>query len=421
MDFEYHYTSEQQQFRTEFRSWLEDHFPKDMERGQDYKHTDAATWRRLKAFREELGAKGWLYPTYPAEYGGGGLTGALAVVIAEEMREVTGGGDQGGGLIYDNPFDLAPLVVWGTDEQKREILPRRLSGELLGWQLFTEPDAGSDLAGLQTRAVRDGDDWVITGEKVFVGGDSGYANPETKLPDEETLANSHMFCLAITDPDAPRHHNIGAFLIPGTTPGITIQTLDLLVGHGKRQVYLENVRVPGSLLLGGETQGWQVSQTALEIEHGGGGGPPPKDKAVEALVTWVRQNGKGSDPHVRQAVAQAVIEKDIMRLIATRNHWMVESKREMTFHGSQQALWRKSSGIRISDIIRDVMGPYAMLDIEDPSAPFKGEMELHQRESLAAAHPGGTVEVQKVIMARRMGVSRTRERAAPTPATVSSS
>jgi len=343
------------------------------------------------------------------------------VVIAEEMREVTGGGDQGGGLIYDNPFDLAPLVVWGTDEQKREILPRRLSGELLGWQLFTEPDAGSDLAGLQTRAVRDGDDWVITGEKVFVGGDSGYANPETKLPDEETLANSHMFCLAITDPDAPRHHNIGAFLIPGTTPGITIQTLDLWVGHGKRQVYLENVRVPGSLLLGGETQGWQVSQTALEIEHGGGGGPPPKDKAVEALVTWVRQNGKGSDPHVRQAVAQAVIEKDIMRLIATRNHWMVESKREMTFHGSQQALWRKSSGIRISDIIRDVMGPYAMLDIEDPSAPFKGEMELHQRESLAAAHPGGTVEVQKVIMARRMGVSRTRERAAPTPATVSSS
>ena len=416
MDFEYHYTEEQQEFRLEVRAWMAENWPKDLNRGQDYKHTDAATWRRLKGFREELGAKGWLYPTYPEEFGGGGLSGALAVVIAEELRTVTD--SAGEGLIYDNPFDIAPLYVWGTEEQKRELLPRRLRGELLGWQLFTEPDAGSDLAGLKTRAVRDGDDWVITGEKVFVGGDSGYANPETKLPDEEFLGTSHLFTLAVTDPDAPRHHNIGAFLIPGTAPGITIQTLDLLVGHGKRQVYLEDVRVPGTLMLGGETQGWQVSQTALEIEHGGGGGPPPKDKAVEALIEWVRANGKGSDPHVRQLVAQAVIERDIFRLFATRNHWMVETKQEMTYHGSQQSLWRKESGIRISDAIRDVMGPHAMLDFTDPSAPFKGELELHQRESLAAAHPGGTVEVQKVIMARRMGVSRTRERAAPTPATV---
>ncbi len=420
MDFEYHYTPEQQEFRKEVRTWLEENWPKDLERGQDYKHTSAEAWRRLKAFRQELGAQGWLHPTYPEEYGGGGLPGALAVVIAEEMREVTGSGDMGGGLIYDNPFDIPPLVVWGTDEQKRDLLPRRLGGELLAWQLFTEPDAGSDLAGLQTRAVRDGDDWVISGEKVFVGGDSGYANPDTKLPDEEVLATSHLFTLAVTDPDAPRHHNIGAFLIPGDTPGITVQTLDLLVGHGKRQVYLEEVRVPGTLMLGGETQGWQVSQTALEIEHGGGGGPPPKDKAVAALIEWVRRTGKGSDPHVRQKVAEAIIEKDIMRLFATRNHWMVETKQEMTFHGSQQSLWRKASGIRISDLIRDVLGPHTMLDFTDPSAAFNGELELHQRESLAAAHPGGTVEVQKVIMARRMGVSRTRERAAPTPATVGS-
>lgn len=419
MDFEYHYTPEQQEFRNEVRTWLEENWPKDMERGQDYKHTTAETWRRLKAFRQDLGTQGWLHPTYPAEYGGGGLSGALAVVIAEEVREITGAGDMGG-LIYDNPFDIPPLVVWGTDEQKRDLLPRRLSGELLGWQLFTEPDAGSDLAGLKTRAVRDGDDWVISGEKVFVGGDSGYANPETKLPDDELLGTSHLFTLAVTDPDAPRHHNIGAFLIPGDTPGITIQTLDLLVGHGKRQVYLEEVRVPGTMMLGGETQGWQVSQTALEIEHGGGGGPPPRDKAVAALIEWVRRNGKGSDPHVRQQVAEAVIEKDIMRLFATRNHWMVEAKQEMTFHGSQQSLWRKQSGIKIADLIRDVLGPHAMLDFTDPSAAFKGELELHQRESLAAAHPGGTVEVQKVIMARRMGVSRTRERAAPTPATVGS-
>ena len=114
---------------------------------------------------------------------------------------------------------------------------------------------------------------------------------------------------------------------------------------------------------------------------------------------------------------QAYIDNEILRLFSTRNYWMYSAGQEMTFHGSQQSMWRRESGIRTSDAIREVAGLKAMLDFEDSAAPLDGEMEVHQRESLTAAHPGGTIEIQKVIIARRMGISRTRERAAPTPST----
>ena len=172
-------------------------------------------------------------------------------------------------------------MVWGTEVQKQEILRPRLLGETLGWQLFTEPGSGSDLASLQTRAVKDGDEWIISGQKVFVGGDAGYADAATKVPDGPQMGE--LFTLAVTDPDAPRHQNMGYFMIPGDTPGLSVRTLDLLVGQGKRQIFLDNVRVPANRLIGGETQGWQVAQTTLEIEHGGGGDVVPRKKTMAPI------------------------------------------------------------------------------------------------------------------------------------------
>ena len=410
MDFEYHYSTEQEAFRTEVKTWLDSNVPEEREHPLDTKHMDPATFEWFTEFRRKLGSKGWLNPTYPTEYGGGGLTAEHNVVIQEELLK------QDLPPYYDNPFDLPALMVWGTEEQKQKFLTPRLRGEKHGWQLFTEPGAGSDLASLKTRAVKDGDDWVITGEKVFVGGDFGFASQETKVPDK--LMMGELFTLAITDPNAPRHRNMGFFYVPGDAAGVSVQTLDLLVGHGKRQIYLDNVRVPAERVIGGENQGWQVAQTSLEIEHGGGGSPVPRDQTINKFLDWVRLSAKGLDAHLQQVAVDAFIEAEIGRLIQVRNFWMYSAHQEMTYHGSQNSLWRKESQLRIADGIREVMGLDSLLDFKDSAAPTGGEFEHHQRESLAGAHPGGTIEVQKVIVARRIGVSRTKERAAATPSTM---
>ena len=410
MDFEYHYSDKQQRFRLEVRSWLAENIPADLKRPHSTKYMEKETWYWIRDFRIELGKKGWLHATYPKEYGGGGLTAEENVVIQEELLH------QDLPPFYDNTLDLPSIMVWGTEEQKKEYLPPRLRGEHLTWEFFTEPGAGSDLASIRTRAVKEGDEWVITGEKVFVGADAGYGPPGTKVPDEDQV--QAIYLLAVTDPNAPRHRNLGWFYIPGIVPGMTVQTLDLLTGQGKRQAYFDGVRVPSTRLVGGETQGWQVSQTTLEIEHGGGGNPVPRGAKVAGLIKdYARESGRGQDRHYAQVAANAFTETEIGRLIGTRNYWMYSNRQEMSYHGSQNSLWGKESGIRVADDIREMAGLECLLDFQDPKAPFNGSLEDQQRESLVRAHPGGTIEVQKVIIARRLGVSRTKERAAATPST----
>jgi alkylation response protein AidB-like acyl-CoA dehydrogenase len=366
-----------------------------------------------KQFREKMGEKGWLFPTWPKEYGGGGLPVEYDVVIQEEVakRRVP--------RFMPSELMAAAIMVWGTEEQKQGLVTPMLQGKMGTFQLFTEPSSGSDLASLRTKAVKDGDDWIITGEKVFVGEHSG-----SKLgPQEEPNVLDEvdeMFTLAITDPQAPRHRNMGYFIVPANLPGITFQKLDLLADWGKMQIYLDNVRVPGNRLIGAAGQGWQVAQTSLELEHGGGGQVVSRDYAAEQLVQYARETGKLKDPHLMHAVMDAHIDAEIGRLIGLRNYWMYENKQEMSYHGSQNSLWRKESALRIADNMREVAGLTALLDRNDEKSPFFGEFEHFQRDSLVRAHPGGTIEVQRVIMARRLGVSRTKEKAAATPNTAGS-
>jgi alkylation response protein AidB-like acyl-CoA dehydrogenase len=414
MDFEYHYSSTQEEFRKEVAAFLDANLPPDWPRPHfsgDNAHIGKDTLQWAKQMRRKMGEKGWLFPTWPKEYGGGGLPPEYDVVIQEEIAKRRMPGLQ--------PSELMPaaVLVWGTEEQKQNLARPVLEGRSDLYQLFTEPGSGSDLASLKTRAVRDGDDWLITGEKVFVGSPHGYRlRPEDEVPDIRDEVDE-MFTLAITDPQAPRHRNMGYFIVPAKLPGITFQKLDLLADWGKLQIYLDNVRVPNDRLIGAAGQGWQVAQTTLELEHGGGGNVVPRDFAADRLLEYARETGKLKDPHALHAVMDAHIDAEIGRLIGVRNYWMYESKQEMSYHGSQNSLWRKESALRIADNIREVVGPECLIDDHDPKARWWGELEHHQRDSLVRAHPGGTIEVQRVIMARRLGVSRTKERAATTPST----
>ena len=190
------------------------------------------------------------------ELGGGGLTVAHQVVIEEELAK------------HNLPFcgDLgislaAPaLRAWGTDEQKARFIPPMLRGEVITWQLFTEPEAGSDLAALKLPAVEDGDDYVLNGMKIFVG---------------HTWYAEWLYVLAVTDPEAPRHQNISAFIVPADAPGVRKGKKEHKLGiHAAHSatIFFENVRVPAGHLVGELNKGWTIAKRLLEHERKGIGG-----------------------------------------------------------------------------------------------------------------------------------------------------
>ena len=401
MDFKYHHTPEQEAFRQEVRTWLEENVPDKMRAPVDRLDLTEEHYKFWREMHQTLAGRGWLYPTYPKEYGGGGLSGEHETILNEEFERARVVPD------FTNTYVFPTLLVWGTEDQKRNLLAPILKAEKVAFQNFTEPNAGSDLASLQSRAVRDGDDWIITGQKTFI---SGHGDPD------------YLFGPIVTDPDAPRHRNLGYFLIPCPSPGLELSRLNLLTGNDQSFIFMDNVRVPGDHLIGGDQEGWQVTQTTLEIEHGGRGAVLPRDEALDNLLLYVHgtsgNSGKlGEDPIVQQGAMEAYIESRVNDLFSKRNYWMYQARQEMTYHGSQSAFFRKIYRMRNADRSRDIMGMYSLLGVNDPRAPFGGQPEVYQRSSLTGAHPGGTLEIQKVIMARRLGISRTRERAAATPST----
>ncbi len=403
MDFEQHYTAEQEAFRQEVRAWLDAEIPAGFEATVpfDVQRQSEAQFLWGKAFRRKLGERGWLAPTWPPQFGGGGLTVAHQVVIEEELAP------------HNLPFcgDLgitlaAPaLMAWGTDEQKQRFIAPMLKGEVITWQLFTEPEAGSDLASLKSRAVPDGDDYVLNGQKIFVG---------------HTWYAEWLYVLAVTEPEGPRHHNISAFIVPSNLPGITIEPLKLLGGMGKKTVYFENVRVPKSALVGeekGRGKGWWVAQTTLELEHGADGRVLPREPLVDDLIGYCRDTQRfghaiSSEAEVQDILTEVHIRSHVGRLLGWRNHWMQSTGQHFTYQGSQFSLWGKTFNPWLVEQTQHILGPYAGTD-DEQWGPLRGAIENHQRQGIIT-HPGGTPEIQRVIIARALSLSRSPNRTAQT-------
>ena len=400
MDFEPTYTPEQEEFRQEVRGWLAENVSPDIAHPPDSINITEEQYQLRRGLGRKLGEKGWLWATAPEEYGGGGLSLDHAVVIEEEV-------DSYGLTVppyYDSGGRLggASIMVWGTEEQKQTFLPPIFRGEVRTWQLLTEPEAGSDLANAKMSAERDGDDYVINGQKIYVG---------------SSLGCDYMWTITCTDNEAPRHQNLGWFMIPATLPGITVQPMELLISGGesgagsgvKNTVFFDNVRVPAFNLIGGENEGWKVATTHLELEHGTGG-RIARNWLVDHLFEYCRENQRNGqpltkDPDVRDKLIDIYVEAEIARLFNLRNYWMRHSKAEITYEGPQASYWRKMSGLRMSQSILDILGPSALT--YDPQwGAADGHMEAHQRSAIVAIHPGGTADIQKLIMARRIGIGR---------------
>ena len=234
-------------FRWAVKGWLDQNAPANVAVPADASPLDQEAQRVIKEFRAKLGSQGWLAPSWPSEYGGGGLTSQAAEIIGQELSRLRLP------TMGDNYRWIPALMTWGTEEQKQRYVVPCLRGETITWQAFNESNSGSDLASVRTTAIWDGDDFVINGEKSFI---TGRFDPD------------YLWTLVVTDPELPRHSNLGLLMVDARSPGIEIKTLRLLAGS-ERKLTFENVLVPSGCLVGTTTQGWEIAQSILERERGG--------------------------------------------------------------------------------------------------------------------------------------------------------
>ena len=400
MDFEVTYTEEQQRFRHEVRAWLDANVAPGLTRIPVSDDDSRRRYHELRAFGRKLGARGWLYPRAPQAYGGGGLDVDHTIILEEEVDRV--------GLAlppyYDSGGKLgsATILVWGTEAQKQAFLPPIFRGEVRTWQLLTEPGAGSDLAGVTTAAIRDGDEYVINGQKIFVGSDHG---------------TERIWMIACTNPGGARHENLSWFMIDADLPGITVQPMELMGTGGeggtdpvqKNTVFFDQVRVPTFSLVGGENQGWKAASTHLELEHGASG-RIGRNRVWDRLLRYCQETKRdgvplSQNPDTRDLLADIYIRTEVQRLFGLRNFWLTYAKRPRSYEGPQLSYYRKMAGLWMTGAILEAVGPAALTT--DPTwGSVDGFLELQQRNGIIAVHPGGTADVQRVSMARRIGIGR---------------
>ena len=244
MNFEF--SDDEISFRKELQSWLKEELK---DRPQD---TDSdGEWAFGLEMRKKLADKGWLTMAWPEEYGGQGVSHMMQVVFAEEMSYHRAPGRD----VFGTRMMAPTLMIHGTEEQKKEFLPPVSKGEVQWCQGYSEPESGSDLASLQTRAVEDGDDFIINGTKIWTS---------------SAHRADHIMVLTRTDPDAPKHRGISFLLCDMNTPGLTVNPIINMAGdHGFNMVTFDNVRVPKKNLVGEQNRGWYVGATLLDFERSG--------------------------------------------------------------------------------------------------------------------------------------------------------
>ncbi len=403
MDFEFHFTPELEEFRQEVRAFIAENALKQPLTHSARTILSPEMYQIGRLLQRKLGTKGWFAPKYPKAYGGGGLDSEHCLILSEEFARVV---DAGRWPLASEVSGIhaSGLMAYGTEEQKKRYLTPLLRGEWIGWQCFTEPDAGSDLASLKSTAVQDGDVFIINGTKVFVGEDP-------TLPD-------YLYFLAITEPKAPRHDNLSAFFIPIDLPGIHCQQLNLVSSATgqKWEVTCEDVRCPADRLIGVRGKGWQVSQATLGVERGGEGSVIPRSWLVLKIIDYCKKttrNGRplSEDPAIKDLLIELYIEYNVGRLWGLRNYAMTKGQIPAErYTGTQSYLHQKRFSPRLGRALLSLLGPYAMVD--DPELQLlSGEVE-YQLRNCDCTHYGGTPEMQQILMARGLGLGRGAARAA---------
>jgi alkylation response protein AidB-like acyl-CoA dehydrogenase len=380
VDFEY--PPEAEAFRIEFRAWLDANLTEEVAR-LNLMDMEAGTesLARLRAWNGRLADAHFAAIAWPAEYGGRGAGIMEQVVFAEEMSRAGAPGTL-------NPLgiaNIAPAIMqWGTQEQRAGFLPRMLRGDDIWCQGFSEPNAGSDLASLRTRAELDGDEFVLNGQKVW-----------------NTLGHLANWCelLVRTDPAVPKHKGISCLLVDMTLPGVEVRPLVTITGEREfNEIFFTDVRVPRSALLGPLNEGWKVAMTTLAYERGGVAslhlGVRKKIGRLLDAAKDVKRNGgtAADDPVVRQALARVYLEGEYLKLLADRAISGQLHGRPLGPESSLAKLVWSDVENHLAEAVSLVLGPDALT----------GEWGRDRVYVRALSIAGGTTQVNRNIIAQRV-------------------
>ncbi|HEY1420641.1 MAG TPA: acyl-CoA dehydrogenase family protein [Candidatus Dormibacteraeota bacterium] len=386
------FTSEEEAFRQEVRAWLDRNLPAEWRHGGvgGYREDDDTEVQR--DWQRRLHEGGWLKLGWPRESGGRGATPVMQAIYQEEMATA------GAPIILGRlgVSLLAPtLLVHGSAWQKEAYVDRILAGDLVFCQGFSEPDAGSDLAGLRARAERKGGKWVITGQKTWSSG-AHYADKS--------------FLLARTDPAAEAHRGIGFFLVDMRQPGVEVRRIRQMTGGGEFcEIFLSGAEVDERDLVGEPDAGWKIAMTVFGFERGGLAQAARFERAVQQLAQLARQNGSGSDPSTRQKVAQAQIEAHVFRLIGLRNLTSAQHGKAPGPEASMTKLYWSEMDKRIQETAVDIEGLYGALAPDSALAIENGRWQQGWMWAQAETIYAGSSEIQRNIIAERvLGLPRGR-------------
>ena len=382
-------------FRTATRAWLEENCPESMRtpmaadeypgggRRARFKNPDTKVWM------ERCAAKGFTVPTWPEAYGGAGLDVSEAQILRQEMQRIKARTPLVGmGLSMIGPA----LLEFGTDEQKAEHLPKIASGEIWWCQGYSEPNSGSDLASLQTRAVSDGDEYVINGQKIWT---SGADNADW------------IFCLVRTDPSAPKHNGITFILFDMDQPGVSVKPIKLISGLSPFcETFFEDARALKSNVVGRVNEGWTVAKRLLQYERtmiGGGDGGNTRTPIAEVAKTYLGKIGeKLADPEIRQEITQHAMDDRAFGLTVRRTLEESQSTKAPSFVSSMFKLYGTEQNKKRSELLLKAMGSQML--------GWQGEgFEVDELDATRAwlrakanSIEGGTSEVQLNIIAKRV-------------------
>jgi alkylation response protein AidB-like acyl-CoA dehydrogenase len=363
----------EQEFRDEVRAWLAEHHPGRPPAGDD------AAFEFRRAWQRQLNERGWAGLSWPERYGGAGATLVEQAIFSEEVARA--GAPQMAnilGLAMGGPT----VIAHGTEEQKQRYLAPILSAEEIWCQGFSEPESGSDLASLKTRARRAGDEWIVTGQKVWT-----------------TYAHQSKWCmlLARTDPDAPKHRGLSYLLLDMEQDGVEVRPLRQITGEAEfNELFLQEARVPHANIVGGVNQGWSVAITTLMHERAGLAFALQVDVqiALRELMEEARRTGMADDPLVRDRLAQLRIEADVLRLNAYRGLTATMKRGAPGPEGSLGKWMWAEVNQALAELALDLQGPQALVG--------DGLWTYRFLRSRANSIEGGTTEILKNIVAERV-------------------
>ena len=390
MDFQF--TADDEAFRQDVREFIRQELPADWEGGGRYPEED--DWDFTLELRKKMAEKGWLTMHWPEEYGGQDASAVRSAIFSEELTYNRTPGRDIFGVRMLGPT----LMIHGSEEQKRAHLPPVARGEIQWCQGYSEPESGSDLASLATRAVLDGDEYVINGSKIWT-----------------SMAHhaDWIMLLTRTDPEAPKHRGITFILVDMKTPGIEVRPIINMSGrHEFNQIMLDNVRVPRANVVGEENRGWYVAVTLLDFERSGIDYSASARRLLDEIKDYAAettQNGKPliELPWVRSLLADRYIDCEVARLMAYNVAYMQGEGLVPNKEASMSKVFGSETVQRVTAAGMEIMGMYGILGRDEKWAPLMGRVQEAWMSAFSGTIAAGTSEIQRNIIASRgLGLPR---------------